>query len=244
MAEPQSPRALPLYLKVAAALRDDLTQGRIAPGTRLPSERSLVHRFRVNRHTVRNALQLLRDERLVVTERRGTFAASAGPETEGPALAPGLLHFPCGTGRPDAPAVVRLEWEPAPSGVAGQLGLVPGEPSLVHRHQVPGDGVAPVQEAVSRFSRYALAEVPELARHRGAGVRPAHRPDLRLLYHWMHRAGLRLTRRESIGVGHGPVATTCLTVHRVVSDQHGHVLEVTDIRFAPDAASWTYEFTG
>ncbi|MGA5167223.1 MULTISPECIES: GntR family transcriptional regulator [Streptomyces] len=243
MAEPQTSAALPLYLRVAAALRDDLTQRRIAPGARLPSERSLVHRFRVNRHTVRNALQLLRDERLVVTERRGTFAAATAPDASGPVLAPGLLRFPCGTGGPDAAAVTRLFWEPAPTGLAERLGLPPGEPSLVHRHQVPGTGGTPVQEAVSRFSRYALSEVPELARYRRPESWPA-RPDLRMLYHWMHRAGLRLTRRESIGVGHGPVATTCLTVHRVVSDQHGHVLEVTDIRFSPDAASWTYEFTG
>ncbi|ORT56008.1 GntR family transcriptional regulator [Streptomyces sp. CB03238] len=242
MAEPQSPAALPLYLRVAAALRDDLTQRRIAPGTRLPSERSLVHRFRVNRHTVRNALQLLRDERLVVTERRGTFAAAAAPEAAGPVLAPGLLRFPCGTGTPEASAVTRLAWEPTPTGLAERLGLLPGEPSLVHHHEVPGAAGTPVQEALSRFSRYALAEVPELARFRRPEAWPA-RPDLRLLYHWMHRAGLRLTRRESIGVGHGPVATTCLTVHRVVSDQHGHVLEVTDIRFAPESASWTYEFT-
>ncbi|MEU0669421.1 GntR family transcriptional regulator [Streptomyces lavendulocolor] len=243
MAEPQTSAALPLYLRVAAALRDDLTQRRIAPGARLPSERSLVHRFRVNRHTVRNALQLLRDERLVVTERRGTFAAATAPDASGPVLAPGLLRFPCGTGGPDAAAVTRLFWEPTPTGLAERLGLPPGEPSLVHRHQVPGTGGTPVQEAVSRFSRHALAEVPELARYRRPESWPA-RPDLRMLYHWMHRAGLRLTRRESIGVGHGPVATTCLTVHRVVSDQHGHVLEVTDIRFSPDAASWTYEFTG
>ncbi|MDN3296097.1 GntR family transcriptional regulator [Streptomyces ficellus] len=248
MAEPQAPAALPLYLRVAAALRDDLTQQRIAPGTRLPSERSLVRRFRVNRHTVRNALQLLRDERLVVTERRGTFAAPPGPRRPGPALSPGLPHFPCGPGAPHAAAEAALAWEPVPPELAGRLGLSPGEPSLVHRHRVPGGGDTPVQEALSRFSRYALDQVPELARYRRQDACPA-RPDLRLLYHWMHRAGLRLTRRESIGVAHGPAGgDACLTVHREVSDQHGHTLEVTDIRFAPGPAPWsyelTYEFTG
>ncbi len=61
MAEPHAPTAIPLYLRVAAALRDDLTQRRIAPGARLPSERSLVDRFQVNRQTVRSALRLLRE---------------------------------------------------------------------------------------------------------------------------------------------------------------------------------------
>ncbi|MET9428983.1 MULTISPECIES: GntR family transcriptional regulator [unclassified Streptomyces] len=264
MAEPQAP-ALPLYLQVAAALRDDLIHRRIAPGTRLPSERSLVQRFRVNRQTVRSALRLLRDERLVVTERRGTFAATGGgAQAPKPVLAPGLLQFPCGPGAPDALAEVGLAWEPAPPELAERLGLLPGEPALVHRHRVLGTGTggsAPVRQwALTRFSRYALAEVPELAGYRRPQARPA-RPDLRLLYHWMHRAGLRLTRRESIGVDRAAGAFACLAVHREVSDQHGHVLEVTDIRFAPEpprspepqeshespesqeSASWTYTWT-
>lgn len=245
MAEPPTPPALPLYLQVAAALRDDLTQRRIPPGTRLPSERSLVDRFKVNRQTVRSALRLLRDERLVVTERRGTYAATgvAVDAHGGPVLAPGRWEFPCGAmggGHRVVEAV--LDWEPAPPETGERLGLLPGEPSLVHRHRaLRADGTTE-QRAVSRFSRYALAEVPELARYRRPDAR-ACRPDMQLLYHWMHRAGLRLTRRESIGV-HVPAATACLMVQRLVHDQHGHVLEVTDIRFAPESAPLTYEFTG
>ncbi len=92
-----------------------------------------------------------------------------------------------------------LAWEAAPPGAAELLGLLPGEPTLVHRHRLLGaDGTAE-REAVSRFSRHALAEVPELARYRRHDAR-AGRPDMRLLYQWMHRAGLRLTLRESIGV--------------------------------------------
>ncbi|GAA4932131.1 GntR family transcriptional regulator [Streptomyces coeruleoprunus] len=241
MAEPSAPAGLPLYLQVAAALRDDLTQRRIAPGTRLPSERSLVNRFRVNRQTVRNALQLLREERLVVTERRGTFAAAAGGAA-GPVLAAGLLEFPCGTGGASGAVEVALGWEASPPGPAERLGLLPGERSLVHRHRVLGADGGAERSAVSRFSRYALDEVPQLARYRRAEARSRH-PDLRLLYHWMHRAGLRLTRRESVAVGL-PADAACLTVHRVVYDQHGHVLELTDLRFARASASVTYEFTG
>ncbi|WP_031078975.1 GntR family transcriptional regulator [Streptomyces sp. NRRL S-118] len=241
MAEPAP--ALPLYLQVAAALRDDLTHRRIAPGDRLPSERSLVERFQVNRQTVRNALQLLRDERLVVTERRGTYAAAPGQQAAKPALAPGLLYFPCGPGTPDTVPETHLAWEAAPAELAERLGLLPGEPTLLHRHLLTGPGGTPVrQHALSYFSRYALAEIPELARYRRPDAWP-HRVDLRLLYHWMHRAGLRLTRRESVGVDRGPADAAWLGVHREVSDQHGHVLEVTDLRFAPESAAWTYEFT-
>ncbi|MCS0636831.1 GntR family transcriptional regulator [Streptomyces sp. LP05-1] len=244
-AEPQISPVLPLYLRVAAALRDDLAQRRIPPGARLPAERTLVHRFQVNRQTVRNALRLLRDEGLVVTERRGTFAAgAAGPRPGGPALAGDLLRFPYGPGTaPGATGETLLAWEPAPAELADRLGVPAGEPTLTHGHRVlDGDG-APVQRAATRFSRHALTEVAELARYRRRELWPA-RPDLGPLYHWMHRAGLRLTRRESITVTPGPATAACLTVHREVTDQHGHVLELTDLRFAPGQARWTYEFSG
>lgn len=248
MAEPVSeagPRAaLPLYLRVAAALRDDLIQRRISPGSRLPSERHLAHRFHVNRQTVRGALQLLRDERLVVTDRRGTFAA----EQEQPAPAPTVLRrtFPGGPRAADALVRAALAWEAPPVALAARLSLTPGEPTLVHRHAVLAPSGASLQRSVSWFSRPALVEIPQLGRYRRGAERSQQQPDLRLLYHWMHHAGLRTTHRESVGVPQDPAAggTARLSVHRVVSDQHGHALEVTDIDVAARTGSWTYEFSG
>ncbi|MFB6841205.1 GntR family transcriptional regulator [Streptomyces sp. NPDC056361] len=253
MAEPESEAAAepPLYLRVAAALREDLAQRHISPGSRLPSERSLVQRYHVNRQTVRSALQLLRDERLVVTDRRGTFAAGAGDTTAaepaGPALTARRPTFPGGPRAAEALVRASLTWEPPPTPLAPRLLLAPGEPTLVHRHQVLGPHGSALQRAVSWFSRPALTEIPQLARYRRG--RDCHRqPDLRLLYHWMHQAGLRITHRESVGMPPGPTTTTAggaarLLVHRVVSDQHGHALEITDIDFSAQSAPWTYEFS-
>ncbi|MFF8278309.1 GntR family transcriptional regulator [Streptomyces lateritius] len=254
MAEPEPEQAavVPLYLKVAAALRSDLTDRRLTPGSRLPSERSLAHRYHVNRQTVRSALQLLREERLVVTDRRGTFAAGPEQESRFPALTARRQFFPGGAEAADALVRASLVWEAPPAALTGRLALVPGEPTLVHRHVVLSPGGAALQRSVSWFSRPALAEIPQLGRYRrgkGAGKGATLQPDLRLLYHWMHQAGLRLTRRESIGVPAGPVTTAGgvaarLVVHRVVSDQHGRALEITDIDFAAQGAAWTYEFSG
>ncbi|MEU6881559.1 GntR family transcriptional regulator [Streptomyces sp. NPDC046712] len=250
MAEPEPEQAavVPLYLRVAAALRSDLADRQISPGSRLPSERSLAHRYHVNRQTVRSALRLLREERLVVTDRRGTFAAATEHEPRVPVLTSRRQSFPGGTEAADALVRASLSWEAPPTAPARRLALVPGEPTLVHRHVVLSPGGAPLQRSVSWFSRQALAEIPQLARYRrGRGT--VLQPDLRLLYHWMHQAGLRLTRRESIGVppvsaaGVGDGAAR-LVVHRVVSDQHGHALEITDIDFAAHGAAWTYEFSG
>ncbi|MFJ3583187.1 GntR family transcriptional regulator [Streptomyces sp. NPDC090127] len=246
--EPEQPEAVPLYLRVAAALRSDLAERHIVPGSRLPSERSLAHRYHVNRQTVRSALHLLREERLVVTDRRGTFAAGTEHEPREPALTARRQLFPGGTDAADALVRASLTWEAPPAGMTARLGLVPGEPTLVHRHVVLSPGGAPMQRSVSWFSRAAVTEIPQLAKYRRTRG-SVLRPDLRLLYHWMHQAGLRLTRRESIGVP--PGATTGsrggaprLIVHRVVCDQHGHALEVTDIDCAAQGVSWTYEFSG
>ncbi|MFD3994488.1 GntR family transcriptional regulator [Streptomyces sp. NPDC058548] len=251
MAEPESEAAAdaPLYLRVAAALREDLAHRRISPGTRLPSERSLSQRYHVNRQTVRSALQLLRDERLVVTDRRGTFAASGaegGSEPVAPALTARRPTFPGGPRAAEALVRASLTWEPPPTPLAARLLLTPGEPTLVHRHVVLGPQGTALQRAVSWFSRPALTEIPQLARYR-RGRDWRQQPDLRLLYHWMHQAGLRVTHRESVGVP-GPAMTTAggaarLIVHRVVSDQHGHALEITDIDFSAQSAAWTYEFS-
>ncbi|WP_225801698.1 GntR family transcriptional regulator [Streptomyces sp. NK15101] len=254
MAEPETEAVadVPLYLRVAAALREDLTRRHIPPGSRLPSERTLSQRYHVNRQTVRSALRLLRDEGLVVTDRRGTFAFAAaddgaGPEPAAPALPIRRPTFPGGPQAAEALVRASLAWEPPPAPLASRLLLAPGEPTLVHRHTVRGPHGAVLQRAVSWFSRPALAEIPQLSRYRRGGD-CRRQPDLRLLYHWMHQAGLRITHRESVGVPPGPATTTAggaarLVVHRVVSDQHGHALEITDIDFSAESAAWTYEFS-
>jgi DNA-binding GntR family transcriptional regulator len=66
----------PLYLQVAAALRDAIVDGTYPVGSLLPTEDALCERFSVSRYTVRAALRLLRDDGLVHSRRgAGTFVA-------------------------------------------------------------------------------------------------------------------------------------------------------------------------
>lgn len=67
------PRA-PKYHRVADELRQDIRQGSLLPGARLPAETALVDRFRVSLPTVRQALALLRAEGLIESRHGvGTF---------------------------------------------------------------------------------------------------------------------------------------------------------------------------
>ena len=59
------------WMAIAEELRKDVVGGRYQPGQRLDSEELLARRFGVNRHTVRRALSVLRDEGLI-SSRRGS----------------------------------------------------------------------------------------------------------------------------------------------------------------------------
>ena len=69
--EPDDPR--PASQQIANVLRAAILTRRFAPGERLPSQYDLAERYDVARETVKAALRILRDERLVVS-RQGSGA--------------------------------------------------------------------------------------------------------------------------------------------------------------------------
>ena len=74
MREPDSPR----YIQIADQLRRRIQKGQYAVGDRLPAEGQLAEQFGVNRHTLRQAVALLRQEGTLRVERgKGTFVAAA-----------------------------------------------------------------------------------------------------------------------------------------------------------------------
>lgn len=100
----------PLYRRIATQLLGELRDGRIPPGERLPGERRLAEHFGVSRETVRQALELLRRDGLVATDRRGSHATLPGLPVETPAS----LAFPVGAAAATPGTVARatVTWEP------------------------------------------------------------------------------------------------------------------------------------
>jgi len=69
-------RSSPLYLWVAALLRDQIEAGQLDPHGSVPSERALSERYGVSRMTARHAVETLMLEGYVYRNpRRGTFVA-------------------------------------------------------------------------------------------------------------------------------------------------------------------------
>lgn len=76
--DPTSDRAV--FRQIADALREAIDKGRFREGDKLPSETELVEHFGVSRMTVRNALSLLQQEGLVLSEHgKGVFVRPRPP---------------------------------------------------------------------------------------------------------------------------------------------------------------------
>ena len=154
----------PLYWRVAQQLLGELRDGTVPPGERLPGERELAGHFGVSRETVRQALEVLRRDGLVATDRRGSHATLPGLPVE---TAPSST-FPVGARAADPGTVdrTRVTWETPPPEHAEALGLAPHRPTLVHRYESAGADGRGRRTAVTSFSAVALSEVEELARYR------------------------------------------------------------------------------
>ncbi|MGI5452164.1 GntR family transcriptional regulator [Streptomyces sp. CA-249302] len=227
----------PLYWRVATQLLGELRDGTVPPGERLPGERQLAGHFGVSRETVRQALEVLRRDGLVATDRRGSHATLPGL----PVHTPSTPAFPLGARTADAASADRatVTWEPPPPEHAEALGLAPHRRTLVHRYESAGADGRGRRTAVTSFSAVALSEVEELARYRDR-TDGAASAQLRRAYDWMRRAGLTLYHRDSIT----PLADApSVRVRRRVHDQYARPLEITDLVVDAQQDALVYEFT-
>lgn len=244
---PPSTDDRPLYRRIAEELLG-ASHATPAPGERLPSERRLAGQFGVSRETVRQALQVLRHDGLVETDRRGSRVALRAspprgrPQGASTAGAAAFLAFPVGaSSADDAPATARtaVSWEPPPPEHAEALGLAPDRPTLVHRYESADADGGGLRTAVTSFSAVAVAEVAELARCRDrAGTGGA--AQLGRAYDWMRRAGLTLHHRDCIT--HLDDAPS-MRVTRRVHDQYARPLEITDLVVDTRREALVYAFT-
>ncbi|MFF8971940.1 GntR family transcriptional regulator [Streptomyces sp. NPDC014995] len=234
-----TPDERPMYWRIARELLGELRDGTIPPGERLPGERRLAEHFGVSRVTVRQALEVLRRDGLVATDRRGTHASLPGA----PVGTPSFPAFPLGARAADDPAAVdrtAVDWEPPPPEHAEALGLAPYRPTLVHRYESAGADGRGLRTAVTSFSAVALAEVPELARYRDRARTTGGSPQLRRAYDWMRRAGMTLHHRDSLTLDDD---ARSLRVTRRVHDQYARPLEITDLVMEARQEELVYAFT-
>jgi GntR family transcriptional regulator len=114
---------VPRYIQISDSLLDQIESGELAPGTRLPPERTLSELFEVNRVTLRRALGRLEAQGLIIRKHgEGNYIAEPKIERQ----TGRLVSFTNGMQRrgliPGA-KVIEIEQRPVEAAIAKQLNV-------------------------------------------------------------------------------------------------------------------------
>ena len=120
---------IPLYFQIAENLKEAIQAGTIAPGERLDNELELAEQLGVSRPTVRQAIQRLVQQGLVV-RRRGLGTVVVAPRILRPVALTSLYDDLAAAERAPTTAVLSLEEIAADDEIAQVLSLAAGTPVL------------------------------------------------------------------------------------------------------------------
>lgn len=211
----------PLYAQVAAILRSEVTSGTKPPGTTIPSEQALQNSFGVARSVIRQALDLLSAEGLVLRERgRGTVVLPPHQYRREASRAGGLSEQIAAGGGQLTTRIISLCAETAPADKAEIIGT---EDSWRLERVRSVDG-QPLIHMITWIDRMLL---PNLSAEDLGGSS---------LHAWMRECGLHPHGgpRQLHAVAASPQTATYLDVsigspvtllEGVTSDHRGHTLE-------------------
>lgn len=242
-----------LHERIAADLRDEIMSGDLAPGAKVPSTAQLKVRFDASNATVQKALQLLKDERLVVG-RAG--AAVSVRDHRQRTMRPADYMAPAGSGEPyrwlteaaehGTEARSRLlevaETEP-PADVANALNLAEGGHALLRRQILLIDE-EPVELVMSYYPLDIARGTPIMDRRRIRGGTPTLLAELgyppRLS---VDRVSARVPTQEQHQALQLPSSLPVLRTLRVVYSDDERPIEATVMVKAGHLYELEYEFT-
>ncbi|MFE6911731.1 GntR family transcriptional regulator [Streptomyces erythrochromogenes] len=250
--EADGPDPRPLHARIAADLREEILSGELAAGANLPSTARLKERFDASNATIQKAVQLLKDEGLVVgragaavtvrANRQRTVrpAESLTPAGSGEAY-PWLANV---TNRRSSVRSVLLSVEEVPvtGDVAEALGLPSGETAVRRRQLITIDGEP--AELVASYYPLDIARATALAEPRlirggtptllaALGFPPRHSVD---------RVSARVATQEQYGALRLPGELPVLRTLRTVYGDDARPVEVTVLIKAGHLYELQYEF--
>lgn len=214
---------VPLYFQIAENLRSAIESGTLSPGQRLENEIQLSERLSVSRPTVRQAIQRLALEGLVVRQR-GVGTVVAKRRIQRPLALSSLYEDLRTAGRQPATTVLATTSLPASEEVAAALGVelgqeilsierlreADGAPLAVMRNYMPAD-LLEDQNVVSMLTRSGLYET---LRERGVQF---HSAD--------EIIGARKATSIEARLLKAPRGSTVLTMTRIAVDPTGRVID-------------------
>lgn len=232
--------ALPIYVQIANDLRQKIQQGVYRAGDKLPSQKQLGAQFGVNRHTVRQAFDLLKDEGLLRIDRGlGAFIADAP------------IQYPIGKrvryneslqaqGRASEYKLLQTLEKPADEKIAHYLALEIGKPVA----QVDLLGLADNRPLIVSTSYFPLWRFPELLQHfQQARSISRLMKDVYGCDHIRQRTyvSTRSVRPQDAKLLQVPLNQAILLVQAVNVDQTDAVIEYTVTRFRGDGVELMFD---
>lgn len=229
----------PPYRQIAGMLREAINAGQLAAEERLPSEAALIDHFGVARMTVRQAVQELRSEGLVISEHgRGVFVRSSPPIRRLASDRFARRHRASGkaaftveaeksgyTPKVDNIAVTR---EKPNSVVAERLRLTTDEDVVVRSRRYLADG-RPVETAISYIpAEFAKGTKIEQVDTGPGGIYARLEEAGHKLARFTEEVGARMPTPEERRALQLPAGAPVLTVVRTAYDTNDVAVEVCD----------------
>ncbi|PIG95417.1 phosphonate metabolism transcriptional regulator PhnF [Gloeocapsopsis sp. IPPAS B-1203] len=225
--------ALPLYIQIAEQLKQNIQQQVYQVGDKLPSENELSLQFGVNRHTLRRAIELLKQEGLLRTDRGIGIFVAATP-----------IRYPIGkrvryndvlqaqgiTGGYQTLQAIAIS---ADSKVAPKLDLKPGDPvALIEMLDLADNQPLGVSSSYFPLHRFPdMVERFQDTQSISKLVREVYGCDhIRLCTH----ISARLVKPQDARLLNLSLNQPILLIEAVNVDQHGKAIEYTVTRFRGD----------
>jgi len=148
MIEPSSP--VPLYFQLQEIIRGKILSGEYPPGELIPSEKDLQKMYGVSRITVRNAINgLVFDDLLIKKQGYGTMVAFPRMLEDGNSRLKSFSEKMAGAGAEISTVVLSVLRIPATERIAGHLGIPVGEDIIYAKRLRKVDG-----EPLALFENY------------------------------------------------------------------------------------------
>lgn len=232
---------VPLYIQVASVMRQRIETGYWQPGQKISTLEQLEREFEVARVTVRQAIELLREEGLLhCYQGRGTFVADEPPNKRWLKLATdwASLLEPI---KDNVPKPIKVENPPAEPELATGEGELAGSYVFLKSVQYRAD--EPYSIVKLHLARSVFDRAPKAFREHPALPVLASLDDLRIknAHQTMVISGADPETADLLKIGLGAPTAECRCI---VIDAHDRAIYVADIIYRSDCIKLHMDLLG
>jgi GntR family transcriptional regulator len=245
---------VPLFRKIADALRDAVLSGELTPGQPIPSENELAARFETTRVTVRTAIALLKADGLLTTRQGKPTTVRPRPPVQmlttganWPRRCTGEANFnaeAAAQGRVAHQELLDVEHVPAPAAIAVRFEVAEGTPAIVRRLRfIVDDEPMQLVNAYYLAARFAGTPVEERRRIRGgvsALIEDPAGPVRQRIVQFVEELEIRMPWPDEKDLLRIPEGVPLAWVFRIGHAASGEILEVLDSRMPGDRHTFHY----